>query len=242
MRNPPYPSSQIYNITAHTCNDFYSKSCNCSFLSAAESIKYLGIIIDHNFSFKIHINHIANRVRKLIYIFKQLRHSADTRVMKMIYTSLCQSILSYCITCWGGATKTNLLTAERAQRALLKVSFFKPKYYSTNALYKECKVLNVRQLFILHIILNIHSVVPEVDSIQSTQTVSRRKHKIFGVIGCRTSFARRFSLFLSPRLYNIANKHFAISPMGKRSCRQTLLRWLLSLSYEETENLLTVIS
>lgn len=61
---------------------------------------------------------MISRIRKLIWPFKHLRHVATTKLLKQIYISLAQSVLSYCISVWGGATKTQFLQLERAQRAL----------------------------------------------------------------------------------------------------------------------------
>ncbi|KAJ0169311.1 hypothetical protein K1T71_015195 [Dendrolimus kikuchii] len=58
------------------------------------------------------------------------------------------SILSYCITSWGGARKSHLIKLERAQRALLKVIKNKPFRYPTSDLYRECDILTVRQLLV----------------------------------------------------------------------------------------------
>lgn len=48
---------------------------------------------------------------------------------------------------------------ERAQRAILKVIYFKHMDFSTNELYSEAKVLTVRQFFVLHDILRKHSTL-----------------------------------------------------------------------------------
>lgn len=69
------------------------------------SIKYLGVLIDHKLTFKDHIDYLSGKVRKLIYFFKDLRQLANEHIMKMVYLSLCQSILNYCVTIWGGAAK-----------------------------------------------------------------------------------------------------------------------------------------
>lgn len=66
---------------------------------------------------------LSNRIRKLMYIFKNLRHVADKSVIKMPCLALCQSLLSFCISSWGGTENTHMLKLERAQRAVLKVAY-----------------------------------------------------------------------------------------------------------------------
>jgi hypothetical protein len=67
--------------------------------------------------------------------------------------------IQYCITSWGGALKTNILPLERAQRAILKVANSLPFLNPTQLLYDACKVLTVRQLFILHTVLKQHAII-----------------------------------------------------------------------------------
>ena len=50
-----------------------------------------------------------------LYLSKSLRHIADTSIIKSVYLALCQFLLYYCISSWGGAAKTHLLTRSREQ-------------------------------------------------------------------------------------------------------------------------------
>ncbi|PZC86430.1 hypothetical protein B5X24_HaOG209149 [Helicoverpa armigera] len=100
---------------------------------------------------------------RLIHIVKALRESASPSTLKMVYFALVQSVIGYCITVWGGATKTKFLRVERAQRAILKVMTKKPYRYPTKELYSNCKVLTVRQLFVLKSTLRRHLTLPKSD-------------------------------------------------------------------------------
>lgn len=62
------------NIRAHRCDRIKDTYCDCSLLENANSIKYLGITVDQNLNWKQHIKNLSNRIRKLICIFKKIRH------------------------------------------------------------------------------------------------------------------------------------------------------------------------
>lgn len=205
------------------------------FLDVATSITYLGVIIDCNLNFKLHIDQLSNRVRKLIFIFKLLRQSADADIMKMVYGALCQSILNYCITTWGGAAKTHLIQVERAQRAVLKVCCFKPRLYPTDKLYEFCEVPTVRQLFILQSVLKQHSLT-------QFQGVSNRRNPLIKAVHTKTAFGHRFFLFLGPFLYKKLNKILSLYHLNRYRLKITVLKWLLKQSYAKSENLLLVPS
>lgn len=85
------------NIYADSCKVFADIACNYA-LANTNDIKYLGITLDTNLNFRKHIDLLWCRVRKLIYLFKNLRNIADYSLMKKVYLSLCQSLVTYCIT------------------------------------------------------------------------------------------------------------------------------------------------
>lgn len=225
-------------IYAHACNYLKCDNvCQCPNISFTNHIKYLGVIIDETLSFNQHIEVMSNRLRKLIYVFKKLRYIADTNSVKQIYLALCQSIITYCITSWGGACKTFILAAERAQRAILKVSTFRPFLYPTNLLYKSCKVLTVRQLFILYTVLKQHRALS-----YSTEVTNKRRKDIVctNTATNKHAFATRFFMFLGPYLYNKLNRNLYIYEMNLINCKKTILSALANMTYEETEELLIV--
>lgn len=237
MRN--YRIESEFNITAHSCSSFDNLYCTCPNLKQINSTKYLGIIIDNNLTFDEHIRYVVKKIRKLTYVFKQLRLVADKKLIKTVYIALCQSVLSYCVSSWGGSAKTFLLELERAQRLILKISQFKPRLYPTDVLFRESEVLSVRQLYILATIIRQHRQIHY--SVDQTQSSSRRQYMVCPTSSVRTSYAHKFFRFQAGRLYNHANKALNIYPLNYVQCKKAVTTWLIGMNYEQTENLLTVI-
>lgn len=235
LRQTTQPPPSLY-LVAHSCSVPDDQICNCPKLAQVTNTKYLGVTLDNGLSFSLHIELLQNRVRKLIYIFKTLRHVADARLLRQVYFALCQSLLSYCISTWGGAPKTRLLKLERAQRAILKVSNFKNYMFPTAELYKSCQVLTVRQLFIAKTVLIQHSATPY-------KKISKRRKDIVCVTRkSNLTHSSRFNYFLAPTLYNKLNKILPIYQLSSRDCKNLITKWLQGLTYEETENLLSTMS
>lgn len=226
------------SLIAHSCTFGSGAPCTCPEISRSNKIKYLGVDIDSNLAFRDHIHTISQRVRKLTYLFKHLRHIADKDTLKITYQALVESILSYCIKTWGGAPKTLLLQLERSQRMLLKVSLFKPKLYETAKLYADAGVLTVRQLYLLSTILYQHSRVDSTIVVNKKQ--NRRHYEVCIQQAVRTSFAQRFFYFRAPRLYNILNKKLNIANTSKFELKKKLFCHLNMLNYVDTENLIEV--
>lgn len=223
-----------FSIKVHNsdCNKGNGGNCKCTSLERTSSIKYLGVTIDELLNWKEHIELLAARVRRLIYIFKKLRHVTDTTTLKNIYFALAQSIMTYCIIAWGGACKSHMLQLERAQRALLKVMFFKPYRFPTTTLYNEYGVLSIRKLYLLQTIVKQHkSLMYDCDNDHP-----RKRNKIFHTVWSRTYFANRFEYQIGPRFYNKMNALINIYPLNNTKCKKQIVQWLKTKSYQDCEN------
>lgn len=236
IRSSGQPKEDL-SLHFHHCATPNLRNCMCLPLQRVPTIKYLGVLIDSNLSFKPHIDLLSGRIRKLIYVFKTLRHILEPITLKQVYLALCQSIISYCISAWGGAPKSYLKTAEVAQRAILKVCTFRPFLYPTTLLYNFCEVLTVRQLFLLSILRKQHNAVIFNPTIKNR----RRKHNICKTERFRTTYIRRFFSFLGPFMYNKVNKIKFIHHLNYCSFKKEVTKLLLSLTYNDTEDLLVVL-
>lgn len=227
-----------YSLIAHDCCNV--DRCHCPSLTLTNVVKYLGIFIDNNLSFKHHVNVITVRMRKLIYLFRNLRNVADPKLIKQVYMALGQSLVGYCITVWGGAPKTTIKQLEIAQRAILKVSTFRSFLFPTYLLYQSCGVLSVRQLFVLLTILKQHS-----SCIADTTTIASRRRKDITFPSrnaFKHQFTNRYFPFLGPYLYGKISKHIDIRGLNSRELKQKLIVYIHELDYTETEKLLHVPS
>lgn len=227
------------NIRLHSSARCASSPCSCVSLSRTTVIKYLGVHIDENLNFKAHIHVLSGRIRKIINVMRNLRDAACKDTLTGVYYALCQSLIVYCITCWGSAGKTHLIQAERAQRAVLKTMLRKRYRYPTHQLYKKANVLTVRQLFILRTALKAHRLMlssPDYDSI-----ANRRVYRFPSPI-VNTTFAQRFGDFVCLNVYNQAIKCCNLRNKKLTDAKIILKSWLQNLSYSDTEHILNYIT
>lgn len=228
-----------HTLKKHSCFNQESKLCSCPELQSASEYKYLGVLIDDKLNFRPHINLLANRIRKLMFLFKNIRHIGSEQLIKTVYFAMCQSLLTYCNTSWGGAPKSIMIDLERAQRAVLKVSLSLPFTFPTFDLYKKTKVLTVRQLFILNTILKKHSSLEYNLDLVTVNAGKRRKGNVCQTKFPNTKFSRRFFCFLGCYLYNKCNKSLSIYSLNKSNCKSAVSVWLNGFDYSLTEDLLS---
>jgi hypothetical protein len=87
-----------FSLLAHNCKHIDVGNCGCRHLERTDHIKYLGVTLNKNLKFGKHFELLNGRIRKLMYVFKNLRQVATPKLIKQLYKALCQSLISYCIT------------------------------------------------------------------------------------------------------------------------------------------------
>ena len=92
-------------------------------------VKYLGVLVDSNFSWRYHIDYISLKISKGVGIISSLRHFVPTSTLLRIYRSLIEPYISYGLAAWGQAAASHLnkifLLQKRALR-LMNVLRYKP--------------------------------------------------------------------------------------------------------------------
>jgi len=86
-----------------------TRSQNCNFeismngvrIEQTVSIKYLGVIIDNKLSWKPKISSLCKKLSQACGVVCKIRHFADIKILRLIYFSLFDSHLQYCIIDWG---------------------------------------------------------------------------------------------------------------------------------------------
>ncbi|KAJ8705402.1 hypothetical protein PYW07_011229 [Mythimna separata] len=166
---------------------------------------------------------------------KKLRDCTPIKILRIIYLGLCQLVLQYGISIWGGAGKSSFMEIERAQRAVLKVMLKKPFRFPTDELYETFPVLRVRQLFILSATLHAHK---SVKNRPDYQTLLSKRNFHVPLPNANSLLARRCPYYSHILIYNNINKSCNIKGLSTQSCKLTTKKLLLSLTYSETEEII----
>ena len=73
-------------------------------IECKDHLKYLGILIDKNLNWKVHIDLIPLKISKAIGTIAKLRHFVPFYVLVKLYQSLFSPYLMYGIGSWGRAS------------------------------------------------------------------------------------------------------------------------------------------
>ena len=77
-------------------------------LECKDHVKYLGVLLDSNLSWKFHINNVALKVSRTVGVAARLRHFVPPPTLLNSYQSLILPYLTYGLAAWGQAAKTHL--------------------------------------------------------------------------------------------------------------------------------------
>lgn len=97
--------------------------------------RYLGLRIDNNLTWKLHIEALSKEISKPIGIMHKLKYRLKTPTLKLIYHSLVHSKLSYMINIWGSAKKYIKKQVYTLQNRAVKSIHKLPMLFSTSSLF-----------------------------------------------------------------------------------------------------------
>ena len=112
-------------------------------LEMKHRIKYLGIFLDSNLSWKYHVDYLCQKISKTSGIIAKLRHFVPRHVLLTTYYSLISPYLNYGICTWGQCAKTYLCKLLVLQKRTHRLIFFtKPREHAL-PLFVETKQLPI---------------------------------------------------------------------------------------------------
>ena len=123
-----------------------------------EFIKYLGVLLDENLTWKEHIKHTENKIAKNLGRLYKARPFLERSALLALYYSYIQTYINYANIAWGSTCRTNLKKINGQQKHPIRIIFNKNKFAHTREIFKEQKILNIYQLNILSNIIFMHCV------------------------------------------------------------------------------------
>ena len=116
-------------------------------LFESPKIKYLGVILDNNLTWKHHIHELCKKLNRAAGMVFKIRDNCSKPVLRSLYFSLFQSHLSYGLPVWGKCNNFHsnklIIIQKKIVRAITSSIFTA----SSSPLFKELKILKFDDLF-----------------------------------------------------------------------------------------------
>jgi hypothetical protein len=188
--------------TSKTQNMEFSLGNNCSHV---DNVKFLGVTMQSNVKWNIHIDVVCKKVAKGIFMIRRLRCYVNMDVLKAIYFAHIHSQLSYGIVVWGhsGSVKKLLILQKRAIRTMFSVN----SRTHCKPLFRELGILTVTSLYILDCLLYVKTNLDEFPLNNSVHSHFTRYNNLLRVNQCNyQSTIKNFCEF-GIRMYNMLPSH-----------------------------------
>lgn len=128
-------------------------------LSRVKSVKYLGVWLDDNLDWSLHINNLINKVRSLTGIVYRKKYVLLPQCRKNLYFSLIYSSLIYCIEVYGNAKRKLLNPLIIKCNSLLRIIQDKSRFDHVRDLYIAYNTLPVHLLHKLYLLKLMHRFI-----------------------------------------------------------------------------------
>ena len=125
-------------------------------ITNANSIKFLGVTIDSKLNWSSHIENLRMQLRKSLGIIYQASAFLSLNILLLLYNSLINSKLVYCLEAWGNTPKKYLDKLYVIQKRLIRIIYHKSPTFHSASLFKKSRILPIYHLYTLRICLLAH--------------------------------------------------------------------------------------
>ena len=125
-----FPDLKINNITIDRVTDF----------------KFLALIISSNLKWNKHIDHISNKVSKVIGVMFRLKYIVHCDMLQTLYNSLIMPHFHYCLLAWGSTIK-NGHKLHLLQKKAVRIIDNSHYITHTNPIFKKLHMVKVTDMF-----------------------------------------------------------------------------------------------
>ena len=191
----------IFQHKANKKTDWPTLSLDASQLTYATHSKFLGVYVDNNLSWDVHIDNLSTKLSKQCYMLYSLRHSVNFFTLKTIYYAYFHSLLHYGIIFWGRSTKS--IQIFKLQKRAIRTMMMLTRRTSCKQYFKDTGILPFPCIYIyeilVHVKLNLHKFLKNTD----IHNYDTRNNSKFCTLSHNTTLFEHSFEFSGTQLYNI---------------------------------------
>jgi len=209
------------------------------------AIRFLGVFFDPNLNFNYHIQLLASKLSKTLYILRATKNFITQKSLRLVYFSLFHSHLIYCLPIWSCTTQANLNRIFQLQKSAIRILDSSRYNSHTEPLFKKHSILpfeNLTIFFNLQIIFfyknnklpssfnNMWEVNPPIDNDNGERLgqMQLRPRGFFQHKFTRLAINDKFPLYNLTRLWNNFPDEIIKNFTSKKQFNSNLKRFFLN--------------
>ena len=122
-------------------------------IKRTNSFRFLGVILDENFTWRPHINNIESKISKNIGILCKAKQYLNFESLKSLYFSFIHTYVNYANIAWASTNPSKLQNIFRKQKHAVRLVHRKDKFTHSMPLFKNINALNVFQVNVFQILV-----------------------------------------------------------------------------------------
>jgi hypothetical protein len=120
-------------------------------LTETPHITFLGLEIDNQLSWNLHIDKISNKLTSICFMLRAAKPYISSSTLKTIYYSLFHSVMSYGIVFWGHSSNTQRIFI--LQKRAIRLIMGQGNRTSCRHIFKQLEILPLKSQYIYSILL-----------------------------------------------------------------------------------------
>jgi len=116
-------------------------------ISKVNSVKFLGLYLDHKLTWENHINHIGNKVTSGLYVLNALKNFLTSHNLTLIYNSIIHCHLTYGCILWGNSLNKYMQKLIISQKKAMRVISHAHYQTPSNPLFKMKHIMKLRDIY-----------------------------------------------------------------------------------------------
>ena len=192
--------------------------------------KYLGILLDENFTLNPHFDLICNKLSKGLFCLNRAKNYLNRRSLTTLYYALFHPHLLYCSLILSCTSNKNLKRVSTLQKKALRTISNVPYNAHTTPLFLELKILPFEKILYHNKILFIHRVIHghinrsfeflRQNNLDRVNTIELRNNDDLFVPFPRYEGLKKFPIYDFPKCWN------ELGPMKYQNNPATFKIWL----------------
>ena len=186
---------------------------NNSLIEQASSVRFLGVEMDKNLKFNLHINNIAKKNSKNTGILRKLKEYVPADTLLHLYYIFIESYMNYCTLSFGGAYDTHLRPLEIAQRKCIRVVGNQSYFSHTNPIFSRLEILKFKDIYKYNLGIYMYKNLDRFSNRRSLHDHETRSGNLYDPIFQRLTLTQRQSLeYQGPNNWNSIPIYIKVAP------------------------------
>ncbi len=116
-------------------------------LERVQSTKFLGIFIDDQLKWNVHIDYCKKKISSGVYAMNAAKHILSSNHLRILYNSLVQPYLNYGTLLWGNTYQKYIKQLEVQQKKAIRCIYNANYNAHSSPLFKESKILKLVDIY-----------------------------------------------------------------------------------------------